>query len=207
MTSSAPVLSAGYSNVPPGMLANVVTCLEMLQRPKPKPAKPLERPLTLERIEKPDLSDYRALYRAVGEDWLWFSRLIMPDAELAAILEHPDVEVHVLMAGKRRLGLLELDFRQQGQCELAFFGLVAEAIGQGAGRFLMAQALAKAWARPIERLWVHTCTFDHPGALAFYRRSGFEPFAFEVEVCADPRLSGCLPRQAAAHIPLADFSA
>ncbi|MDZ5453654.1 GNAT family N-acetyltransferase [Labrys sp. ZIDIC5] len=207
MTSSAPVLSAGYSNVPPGMLANVVTCLEMLQRPKPKPAKPLERPLTLERIEKPDLSDYRALYRAVGEDWLWFSRLIMPDAELAAILEHPDVEVHVLMAGKRRLGLLELDFRQQGQCELAFFGLVAEAIGQGAGRFLMDQALAKAWARPIERLWVHTCTFDHPGALAFYRRSGFEPFAFEVEVCADPRLSGCLPRQAAAHIPLADFSA
>ncbi|OCC00905.1 GCN5 family acetyltransferase [Labrys sp. WJW] len=207
MTSSAPVLSAGYSNVPPGMLANVVTCLEMLQRPKPKPAKPLERPLTLERIEKPDLGDYRALYRAVGEDWLWFSRLIMPDAELAAILEHPDVEVYVLMAGKRRLGLLELDFRQQGQCELAFFGLVAEAIGQGAGRFLMDQALAKAWARPIERLWVHTCTFDHPGALAFYRRSGFEPFAFEVEVCADPRLSGCLPRQAAAHIPLADFTA
>lgn len=207
MASSAPALPTGYSAVPSGMLANVVTCLEMRQRPKPRPAKPLEQPLTLERIEKPDLADYRALFRAVGEDWLWFSRLAMPDEQLKAILHHPDVEVHVLTAGKRRLGLLELDFRQKGECELAFFGLVAEAIGQGAGRFLMDQAVAKAWAKPIERFWVHTCTFDHPGALGFYRRSGFVPFAFEVEVCADPRLSGHLPRQAAGHVPLADFTA
>ncbi|PRH85927.1 GNAT family N-acetyltransferase [Labrys okinawensis] len=205
--TSAPVLPDGYSDVPPGMLANVVTCLQMLQRPRPKPARPLERPLTLERIEKPALTDYRALFRAVGEDWLWSSRLVMPDAELAAILQHPDVEVYVLGGGKQRLGLLELDFRQRGECELAFFGLVPQAIGQGAGRFLMDQALAKAWARPIERLWVHTCTFDHPGALGFYRRSGFVPFAFQVEVQADPRLSGHLPRGAAPHVPLADFSA
>lgn len=207
MASSVSALPAGYSPVPPGMLATVVTCLEMWQRPKPKPVRPLERPLTLERIEKPDLADYRGLFRAVGEDWLWFSRLAMPDEQLRAILDDPRVEVYVLTAGKRRLGLLELDFRQEGECELAFFGLVAEAIGQGAGRFLMDQAVAKAWARPIERFWVHTCTFDHPGALGFYRRSGFVPFAFEVEVCPDPRLSGQMPRHAAPHVPLADFSA
>ncbi|WP_448955775.1 GNAT family N-acetyltransferase [Labrys neptuniae] len=206
MVSSAPVLPTGYSTVPSGMLVSVVTCLEMRQKPKPKPARPLERPLTLERIGRPVLDDYRALFRAIGEDWLWFSRLVMPDAELSAILHHPDVEVYVLGSARQQLGLLELDFRQKGQCELAFFGVVPAAIGQGAGRFLMDQALAKAWARPIERLWVHTCTFDHPGALAFYRRSGFTPCAFEVEVAADPRLSGLLPRGAAAHVPLADFA-
>lgn len=199
------MLSLGYSTVPSGMLANVVTCLEMREKPKPRPLRPTERPMTLERMEKPDIAAYRALFRAVGQDWLWCSRLLMADAELLAILGNPDVEVYVLGGPSLRLGLLELDFRQKGQCELAFFGLVPEAIGRGAGRFLMDQALAKAWSRPIERLWVHTCTFDHPSALGFYRRSGFTPYEFMVEVQPDPRLTGHLPREAASHVPLAEF--
>ncbi|MDQ0391264.1 GNAT family N-acetyltransferase [Labrys monachus] len=205
MTSSARLLSAGYSAVPPGMIATVVTCLEMTQRPRPRPLRPVDTPMVLQRVEKPDLQAYRALFRAVGQDWLWYSRLTMPDDELRGILEDPLVEIHVLSSMRRDIGLLELDFRRPGECELAFFGLVKEAIGQGAGRFLMDQALAKAWSRPIERLWVHTCTFDHPAALGFYRRSGFVPFSFEVEVSPDPRLSGHLPREVAPQVPLADF--
>lgn len=205
MTSSATPLPLGYSLVPPGMIANVVTCLEMKEKPKPRAARPLEQPMALERLEKLDLETYRALFRAVGQDWLWLSRLVMPDDQLRRILESPDVEVYILTSMKKRIGLLELDFREKGQCELAFFGLVPDAIGNGAGRFLMDQALHKAWARPIERLWVHTCTFDHPSAVGFYRRSGFVPYEFRVEVTADPRLSGHLPREAAPHVPLADF--
>lgn len=205
MTSAMNSLPAGYSAVPPGMIANVVTCLEMKQRPRPKPTRPLESPLVLQRVEEPDIAAYRALYRAVGQDWLWYSRLVMPDDELRGILEDRDVEVYVLSSLRRQIGLLELDFRKEGECELAFFGLVKDAIGQGAGRYLMDQALLRAWARPIERLWVHTCTCDHPAALDFYRRSGFVPFAFEVEVSPDPRLTGHLPRGAAPQVPLADF--
>jgi GNAT superfamily N-acetyltransferase len=202
-----PILSSGYSAVPPGMLANVVTCLEMRERPRPRPARPMEQPMALERMEKPDLAAYRALFRAVGQDWLWLSRLVMPDEKLRAILESPDVEVYVLSSLNKQFGLLELDFRKKDQCELAFFGLVPEAIGHGAGRFLMDQALRKAWSRPIGRLWVHTCTFDHPSAVGFYQRSGFVPYEFMVEVTPDPRLTGHLPREAAPHVPLADFRA
>jgi GNAT superfamily N-acetyltransferase len=126
----------------------------------------------------------------------------MPDDRLHAILADPAVEVFVLKEDQIHIGLLELDFREEGQCELAFFGLVPEAIGQGAGRFLMDQAIQKAWARPIRRLWVHTCSFDHPGALGFYRRSGFVPYAYAVEVHDDPRLTGHLPRTASPQIPL-----
>jgi GNAT superfamily N-acetyltransferase len=79
---------------------------------------------------------------------------------------------------------------------------VPQAIGQGAGRFLMAQAIQKAWEKPIARFWVHTCTLDHPSALGFYQRSGFRPYALMVEVAADPRLSGVLGREAAPHVPL-----
>lgn len=200
-------LSPGYASVPPGMLANVVTCLEMREKPRPYAARPMEQPLTLTRMEEPDIAAYRALFRAVGQDWLWCSRLLMADDKLRGILESPQVEVYTLSGAHRKLGLLELDFRQKGECELAFFGLVPEAIGQGAGRFLMDEALHRAWAKPIERLWVHTCTFDHPAAVGFYRRSGFQPYQFMVELQPDPRLTGHLPREAAPHVPLADFKA
>jgi hypothetical protein len=53
-------------------------------------------------------------------------------------------------------------------------------------------------------MWVHTCTLDHPGALGFYRRNGFAPFARAIETFADPRLLGILPRDAAPHAPLID---
>ena len=92
-------------------------------------------------------------------------------------------------------GLLELDFREPGQCEIVFFGVTAKLVGTGAGRWLMNRALELAWSRPVERVWLHTCTFDHPAALAFYQRSGFRPFRRQVEVVDDPRLDGTAPRE------------
>jgi hypothetical protein len=83
--------------------------------------------------------------------------------------------------------------------------LVKEAIGKGVGLFLVNFAIDRAWARPIRRLWAHTCNFDHPAALAFYYRSGFRPYAFMADVADDPRLTGHMPRTAAPHVPLLDM--
>jgi hypothetical protein len=66
----------------------------------------------------------------------------------------------------------------------------------------MNRAIERAWARPIHRFWVHTCTLDHPGALGFYIRSGFRPYARRVEVADDPRLVGLAPRTSAPHVPI-----
>jgi GNAT superfamily N-acetyltransferase len=200
MQTTNPPLPLGYSPVPPGKLVNMVTCLEMLERPAARPSPAIG--LTVERWHDPSAPDYRELYRRVGEDWLWVSRLLMPDEKLQALLDRPQVEVFVLTDGSRQLGLLELDFSEEGECEIAYFGVVAEAIGQGSGRLLMNAAIEQAWSRPIHRLWVHTCNFDHPAALAFYQRSGFRPYAFLAEVCDDPRLDGRMRRNAAPHIPL-----
>ena len=76
--------------------------------------------------------------------------------------------------------------------------------GQGAGRALMNLAIEKAWARPIRRFWVHTCTLDHHAALGFYQRSGFTPYARRVEVADDPRVTGLVPRSFAPHLPIID---
>lgn len=193
-------LPAGYFDVPSNMLATIVTCLEMTARLTPRPD-PQTEGLTVERWPSPSVDDYRALYRRVGEDWLWVSRAVMPDDKLEAIIQDPAVEIHALTQGGERLGLLELDFRETGQCELAFFGLDQSLIGSGAGRILMNVAIEQAWAKPINRFWVHTCHLDHPAALAFYQRSGFKPYKRMVEVFEDPRRTGKLRADAAPHFP------
>jgi GNAT superfamily N-acetyltransferase len=195
-----PTVPDGYSDVPPGRIATVVTCLEMTAPPSPRVAP--EGPWKLRRVEHPSLDWYRALYRRIGEDWLWFSRLRMADEALAAILGSPAVEVFALERGGSEEGLLELDFRHEPECELAFFGVAPQLIGAGAGRFLMNRAIERAWARPIRRFWVHTCTLDHPNALAFYQRSGFRPCQRQIEIAEDPRLTGVLSRSAAPHVPI-----
>jgi len=193
------ILPDGYSDVPAGKIAAVVTHLEMTVRPAPRPDP--DGAWTLRRVDAPALDWYRDLYGRVGRPWLWISRIRMPDAELSAIIQSPLVEVYALEQGRDE-GLLELDFRDAGQCELAFFGVTAKLIGSGAGRWLMNRALELAWSRPVGRVWVHTCTFDHPAALAFYQRSGFRAFRRQIEVADDPRLDGTAPRNVARHVPV-----
>ena len=185
--------------VPDGQLAAVVTYLEMTTRPE------ITIPSTSLRLEAitPSPAEYRALFARIGAPWLWFSRLIMPDAELAAILDHPRVGLFEVRDGEAVAGLLELDARAIGECELAFVGLVPELSGQGHGRWLLAEAVARAWALDgVERVHVHTCSLDHPAALAAYRRAGFVAVRRAVEIFIDPRLAGILPSDAAPHVPL-----
>lgn len=188
--------------VPPGHLGSVVTSLEMLAPPAPRG--PQKSALKLDRWPAPvDRDRYRALFRQIGENWLWQGRLVMDDTQLAATLDAPTTEVHV--ATRRdgvAVGLLELDFAVPGTCELAYFGLVPGMTGHGHGRWLMAHAMRLGWRPGVTRVWVHTCDLDHPAALGFYIAQGFVPFRRDVEILPDPRLTGIHPREAAARIPL-----
>lgn len=202
MTSAAAVALNlnGYTDLPPGKIAAIVTYLEM-REPPDLPSIRTPEEWTLQRIG-PSRPRYRSLFREVGEPWLWFSRAAISDDKLAAILDDPNVEAYALHDGTRDVGLLELDFRSENEVELAFLGLVPGFIGQGAGRFLMNEAIRRAFARPTQRFFVHTCTLDSAGALAFYIRSGFTPYRRAIEVADDPRRLGFLPRETAPHIPL-----
>ena len=194
-------LTPGYHTLPEGHIANVVTCLDMTAKPGLRPVPGMEG-ARFERMGGGDAERFRALFRAIGRDIMWFSRLIMTEEKLASIIGDAQVESCALVKNGVDMGLLELDFRQGGVCELSFFGLVPSAIGLGAGRFLMNEALERAWSRDISRLWVHTCTLDHPSALAFYQRSGFRPYQVMVEVHADPRLTGHMPEDASPQVAL-----
>jgi hypothetical protein len=171
-------LPNGFYELPTGKLANVVTCLEMEASPQVE-AKALPAGYSLNRVNSDDLTSYRALFRKVGEDFLWFSRLIMPDEKLKAILGHKDIESYALYRGDTAVGVMELDFKDMPNCELAFFGLAKETIGSGLGRILMNIAVNRAWDK-------------------------FKPYALMVEVHDDPRLQGKLPKTASPHVALID---
>jgi len=188
-----------YESLPDGELAAVVTYLEM-RAPPDRSVPP--SPLSLKRVEVPEPEHYRELFRRVGAPWLWFSRLTLDDAHLAEIIQHPKVELYSVLNDSNQVGMLELDFREPHECELSFIGLVPELAGQGHGRWLLAEALRLAWREGVDRVHVHTCSLDHPAALAAYRRAGFTPFKRTVERFRDPRLLGILPTTAAPQVPL-----
>lgn len=194
-------LADGEYDVPPGRIAAVVTHLQMTTAPDLSPV-PAPEGVRFARVTEPDPAFYRDLFVRVGaQDWLWTSRLELDDTALRAVLVDPEVELYTLWRGSQAEAMLELDFRESGACELAFFGVTRALIGTGAGHYLMGQALRLAWARDITRFHLHTCTLDSPAALPFYRRQGFTPYRQEIEIYADPRLSGEIPAQYGPHVP------
>lgn len=202
-------MQSQFLDVPEGKIAAVVTHLEMFARPAPRPvtgpatSAATSGPFHLQRHDAPDLAWYRDLFMRVGgQDWMWFSRLGLTDEELSAILWRKDVWVYSLRHKGRDEGMLELDFRTQGECELGYFGLTPAMVGQGAGRWLMEQALELAWSQPIGRFHVHTCTLDSPQALPFYMRSGFTAYRRQIEIADDPRKTGVLPAQSCPQEPV-----
>ena len=130
------VLADGYHDVPDGKVASVVTHLQMFERPvvRDEVADP---PWTLTHLPDPAADEYLALYRDVGTDWLWFSRLFLPRDDLATAIGDPKVEVYRLDEPGGETGILELDFRTPGECELVYFGVTAGLIGGGAARWMM----------------------------------------------------------------------
>ncbi len=206
MTSNFPSpLAAGDYAIAPGDLPCVVTALEMREVPEGLRRLVPEVDVAVQLIRWKDTAPekYRMLYRRVGAPWIWWSRLAKSDAELAAIIDDPKVQLYAVVdrAGVE-VGMLELDFRVDRESEIAFFGLIPGATGKGLGKWLMRRTLQLAWAPGVERVWVHTCTLDDAKALPFYVGQGFVPYARYVEVFPDPRLAGLLPPECAPHAPV-----
>jgi GNAT superfamily N-acetyltransferase len=193
-------MGMSYEALPDSELAAVVTFLEMTESPGGDvPPSTLD----LQPIAEPTAERYRALFRLVGAPWLWFSRLALADDELLAIIRDPGVELFVVLDGNGRdIGMLELDFREPASCELAFVGLVPDLAGLGHGRWLLSEAVHRAWREGVTRVHVHTCSLDHPAALAAYQRAGFTPYKRAIERFPDPRLTGILPSDCAPQVPL-----
>ncbi|MEM7178668.1 MAG: GNAT family N-acetyltransferase [Pseudomonadota bacterium] len=154
----------------------VITYLEMTARPAAKLHPPANANIALIRAETPPVSYFLYLYGTVGaaHDWTdWFAE--SPAAQ-TAFVQDPNVTLFTLMVDGWPGGFFMLDTREAGTCDLAYFGLIPQALGRGLGSWLLESAIQTAWdTSDTNRLTVNTCTLDHPRALPLYQRMGFSP--------------------------------
>ena len=191
-------LGAGLYPVPAGHLAAVITDFEMTARVMDD--MPFPNGVTASK-ETVNLTAYRELFRAIGTPWLWTSRLLLNDEDLQKAIGDPKVETWIIRRDGDEIGLIELDFKTERQCELSFFGVIPSEMGQGLGKPMMAMAQSRAFAASIDRLYLHTCTLDSPRAVGFYQSSGFRAVSRTVQIFEDPRPTGLLPADTAPNQP------
>lgn len=139
------------------------------------------------RAEVPSPEFSRFLYTSVGADCAWTDRLPWSYEQWRSFLARPGVETWVAYDRDTPAGYIELDPQDDGQVEIAYFGLLPAFRGRRIGGHLLSVGIARAWdlgerrpdRAPTKRVWVHTCSLDGPHALANYERRGFRIFRTE----------------------------
>jgi GNAT superfamily N-acetyltransferase len=122
---------------------------------------------------------FRYLYREVGRAYHWTDRLKWSDETIRTYLATPGVTIWLMSFETEPAGYFELRKHEDGSVEIAYFGLLPAFIGRGWGKFLLTRAVQSAWSLGTHRVWLHTCTLDHPAALPNYLKRGFQPFREE----------------------------
>ena len=169
--------------------------LEMTVNPGPSGSGEVSREASCEakydlrqsHLPLPELN--RFLYATVGAPWTWYMRLQWSWQEWYDFLVKDSVQTWVAYLDATPIGYFELEAQQNGSAEIVYFGMLPEFVGKGYGRYLLEDAIDKAWQMADARIWLHTCTLDHPNALPNYLRRGFKVFKeedFEDDVPARP---------------------
>lgn len=141
------------------------TDLQPFARPDPAPR--------IERLGECPPAFFRFLYTEVGRAYHWADRLPWSDGTIRRHLANPAISLWLMTWRAAPAGYFELKREGDESVEIAYFGLLPDYVGRGWGKFLLGEAVRTAWSLRPARVWLHTCTLDHPAALPNYLRRGF----------------------------------
>ena len=161
------------------MVRAVRTYLEMRDPGDLRHVRSADLDVATERIVHCAPGFWRFLYTEVGRQYRWIDRLEWTDEEIAAYLESPAIQLWVLKTCGSVAGYFELRRDDDDSIEIAYIGLLPAFVGRGLGRCLLSAAVERAWACGARRVWLHTCSFDHPAALPNYLARGFQVYKKE----------------------------
>ena len=142
---------------------------DLQSEPAPEPAPRIAR------LDPCPVDLFRELYAEVGRAFHWTDRLSWTDETIRRHLENPGISIWLMSWGEEPAGYFELREHDDGSVEIAYFGLLPDFIGRGWGKYLLTRAVEAAWELSPSRVWLHTCTLDHPAALPNYLKRGFRP--------------------------------
>ena len=129
---------------------------------------------------KPDFQLNKFFYKQVGKKHRWIDRLIWSDEKWMTYISNKNLETYVISKSDELVGFFELLYNPElKETEISYFGLLEEYIGKGIGGFALSSAIRKSFEKNINRVWLHTCTLDHPNALKNYIARGMTVFKKE----------------------------
>jgi len=156
--------------------------LEMLKAQQLQPKPPVEG-LTITEAKIKEYRFNRFLYSLIGEQWQWVDKLKESDQSWKEYSERDNLRTWVAYYEGAIAGYFELEFNADQEVEIKYFGLSEAFIGKGFGGYLLTYAIQQAWAAyQTQRVWVHTCSLDHPSALANYQARGFILYHQETQI-------------------------
>ena len=129
---------------------------------------------------KPDFQLNKYFYKQVGKKHRWIDRLSWPDEKWINYISNKNLETYIICESAELVGFFELLHNPELQeTEISYFGLLEEYIGKGIGGYALSEAIRKSFEKNIKRVWLHTCTLDHPNALKNYIARGMTVFKKE----------------------------
>lgn len=131
----------------------------------------------INKINKISVNLYKKIYKEVGSKYNWISRLKLNEKELKEIVHNKNVEIYLMTVKGLFVGFLELDYRSLKEIKIVHLGLKESFIGKGYGKILLNFAINKAKKIGITPLILQTNSLDHPNALMFYQKNGFQVFS------------------------------
>lgn len=114
----------------------------------------------------------RDWYRRVGGEWEWTDRLKRTEAQWREYVESENLQTWIASFEGVECGYFEL-LREGDEVRIVLLGLDQDFIGKGLGGSLLGAALEQAWTGNTARVFLDTCSKDHPNALPNYLRYGF----------------------------------
>lgn len=142
--------------------------------------KPNIQGLVIIEAEMKEFRFNKYLYGLVGESWHWTDKLGWSDTQWEDYAENNNLRTWVAYFKGSIAGYFELRTATDFHVEIVYFGLAPRFIGQGFGGYLLSSAIQSAWALcHAKRVWVHTCSLDHPNALYNYQSCGLKIYRVE----------------------------
>ena len=153
--------------------------LEMMDAEQLRPSGREVEGFALQRARIPYGSVNRFFYQTVGAEWDWRVRLPWTDTEWQAYVERPGLETRISYVQGTPAGYFELARQQEGEVQVAMFGVLPPFLGRGFGGLQLTAALRQAWAEGARRVWLHTASSEYPHALANWQARGMRLYRTE----------------------------
>ena len=120
-------------------------------------------------------------YKQVGKKYQWIDRLTWTNNDWIKYVSNKNLKTYVLKQENDFVGFFELIFNIEiNECEIAYFGILEDYFNKGCGGYMLSKAIEKSFEIGAKRVWVHTCSLDHPNAIKNYISRGMKIFKTEV---------------------------